>query len=89
MVAEKNYQTRIAAVRHHIARRLNKHTEYSWTCGQGPMLHTAGCRSGKCKQNIVKVVVLVLTASHELKDDADTSEIDCYKRRLNVWLEIV
>jgi len=53
------------------------------------MLHTAGCHSGKCKQTIVKVVVLVLTASHEIEDDADTSEIDCYKRRLNVWLEIV
>ena len=36
MVEDKNSQTRISAVRHRIACRLNKHTEYSLTCGLWP-----------------------------------------------------
>jgi len=33
MAEDDNSQTHIAAVRHHITRRLNKDTEYSLTCG--------------------------------------------------------
>jgi len=36
MVEDKNSQTRIAAVQHRTARRLNKDTEYSLTCGLWP-----------------------------------------------------
>jgi len=40
IVKEKNSQTRIAAVRHRTARRLNKDTEYSLTCGHTPLWST-------------------------------------------------
>jgi len=40
MVEDKNSQTCTAAVQHRIARRLNKDTEYSLTCGVWPWAYT-------------------------------------------------
>ena len=37
------------------------------------------CSCGECKQNIIKVVVL-MKCSCEIEGDFDDSEIDCYER---------
>jgi len=44
MVEDKNSQTRSAAVRHRIACRQNKDTEYLLSCGLWPWAYATYCR---------------------------------------------